>query len=715
MRTSSIVASFLLGTAFVALATDAAAQTLPSVDTRTWRPSGDPNAGLNFEPVTTPGPWAWNIAGWLSYAQDPVTLRRAGTTDVASRPVINSLVADFTANVGIGQRAAFGLSLPTALYQNGTGGLPSTIATTGEVASSAIGDIGLHGKGTIISNVRKGLSAGFGLAALGTLTLPTGDRNSYIGDGSTTASIRILAEYTLVVASVHASLGYKLRTAHNTWPDASIGGSTFGDEIPWAVGLSLRPGILSHSIDEDNRQTWEIGAHGWVPAGPVAPFGTGASSLSPVLVGASDRFAIGHYRDVYAVVGVEVGLSSAVGVPAIRGVAALGWSPREHDKDHDGIADDADLCPDDAEDHDGIDDADGCPEDDADGDGILDRQDACPKVAGVWWNDPKKNGCPAPDTDGDGVPDPLDACVDVKGSPSDDPKKNGCPTETADMDDDGISDDMDRCPKDPEDIDGFEDEDGCPDLDNDADSIPDLKDACPNTKGDPHPDYHRHGCPNPDRDGDSYLNDEDKCPDEAEVFNGIKDDDGCPDEGGTLLVSVDTKDPKLPIKLASAIKLAGTPDVPTVDPASVFTLRALVLELNRHREWTLFIGARPGAGKADEAQRAAVNRAAAISSVVDKLALRDEASEAVGWDAVKQQPGNQGGIGLMFVVAPPTPGTTPTPLPAAPPTTTTTPPATPTPPTTPNPATPGKKGGGKGGGHGGGKGGGHKKPGQPKP
>ena len=716
MRTPSSVVSLLLGllgSALVTFAADAAAQTLPSIDARTWRPSGDPNAGLNFEPVTTPGPWQWNLTGWLHYTQDPITLRRAGTTDVASRPVINLLGADFVANVGLGQRAAFGLSLPTALYQHGTGGLPSTIATTGEVPSSALGDIGLHGKATIISNVRKGLTAGFGLAALGALTLPTGDRASYLTDGSTTASLRLLAEYTLVVASVHASLGYKLRTAHNTWPDPTVGGIAFGDEIPWSIGASLRPGILSEKIDEDNRQTWELGAHGWLPAGPTAPFASGAAALSPVLLGVSDRIAIGHYRDMYAVVGVEVGLSSAVGVPAFRAVAGFGWAPRAHDRDDDGIPDDADLCPDDAEDLDGIDDHDGCPEDDADQDGILDRQDACPHVAGVWWNDPKRNGCPAPDTDGDGIFDPLDACPHVKGVASDDPKKNGCPVEATDQDDDGISDDKDRCPTNAEDIDGFEDEDGCPELDNDTDGVPDLKDACPNTKGQAHPDYRRNGCPNPDRDGDSYLNEEDKCPDEAEVYNGIKDDDGCPDEGGKPLVTIDTQNPKLPIKLASPIKLTGKADAPEVDPASVFTLRAFVLELNRHVDWTLFIGARPGAGKPDEAQRAAVNRAAAISSLVDKLALRDEASEAVGWDAVKQQPGSENGIAFMIVVAPATPGSNPTPLAPAP--GTTSPPATPTPPSGATPVTPAGPKRHGGGGNGGGGGGGRKPAGKKKP
>ena len=36
-----------------------------------------------------------------------------------------------------------------------------------------------------------------------------------------------------------------------------------------------------------------------------------------------------------------------------------------------------------------------------------------------------------------------------------------------DRDGDGIKDDVDKCPDDPEDFDDFEDEDGCPDPDND--------------------------------------------------------------------------------------------------------------------------------------------------------------------------------------------------------------------------------------------------------
>ena len=53
-----------------------------------------------------------------------------------------------------------------------------------------------------------------------------------------------------------------------------------------------------------------------------------------------------------------------------------------------------------------------------------------------------------------------------------------------DTDGDGYLDDEDECPLDPEDFDGFEDEDGCPDPDNDKDGIPDVEDRCPNVPED---------------------------------------------------------------------------------------------------------------------------------------------------------------------------------------------------------------------------------------
>ena len=125
------------------------------------------------------------------------------------------------------------------------------------------------------------------------------------------------------------------------------------------------------------------------------------------------------------------------------------------DRDGDGIKDNVDKCPDDPEDKDGFQDADGCPDPDNDNDGIPDKDDKCP-------NDPE---------DKDGFQD-ADGCPDL------------------DNDGDGLNDSIDKCPNEPEDKDGFQDEDGCPDPDNDNDGIADKDDKCPNEPGVP-PD----GCP----------------------------------------------------------------------------------------------------------------------------------------------------------------------------------------------------------------------------
>jgi outer membrane protein OmpA-like peptidoglycan-associated protein len=103
---------------------------------------------------------------------------------------------------------------------------------------------------------------------------------------------------------------------------------------------------------------------------------------------------------------------------------------------------------------------------------------------------------------------------------------------TGDRDGDGIKDDVDKCPDDPEDYDGFEDEDGCPDPDNDQDGIPDELDSCPNEPETYNGYKDEDGCPDSvvrDRDGDGIPDDVDKCPDEPEDFDGFEDEDGCPD------------------------------------------------------------------------------------------------------------------------------------------------------------------------------------------
>ncbi|HLT35509.1 MAG TPA: OmpA family protein [Enhygromyxa sp.] len=98
------------------------------------------------------------------------------------------------------------------------------------------------------------------------------------------------------------------------------------------------------------------------------------------------------------------------------------------DRDGDGIVDESDACPDQAETVNGYQDTDGCPESDQDGDGFYDDQDSCPAEAETVNGYQDEDGCPESDRDGD-----------------------------------GFYDDQDSCPDEPETDNGYQDEDGCPD------------------------------------------------------------------------------------------------------------------------------------------------------------------------------------------------------------------------------------------------------------
>ncbi len=104
---------------------------------------------------------------------------------------------------------------------------------------------------------------------------------------------------------------------------------------------------------------------------------------------------------------------------------------------------------------------------------------------------------------------------------------------THDADGDGMVDSRERpdCVHLPEDLDGFEDDDGCADPDNDGDLVPDTDDRCPNEAADLDRDEDEDGCTDPvrDADADGVPDDEDACPRRAEDADGFEDEDGCPD------------------------------------------------------------------------------------------------------------------------------------------------------------------------------------------
>lgn len=131
------------------------------------------------------------------------------------------------------------------------------------------------------------------------------------------------------------------------------------------------------------------------------------------------------------------------------------------------------------------------------------------------------------DPDGDGIKGEKDRCPNDAEDSDRFEDDDGCPD--LDNDKDGILDSKDKCPDVKEDVDEFEDEDGCPEPDNDLDSIPDTQDKCPIAAEDLDGFQDEDGCPDPDNDGDGILDTKDKCPGKLEDQDGFQDEDGCPD------------------------------------------------------------------------------------------------------------------------------------------------------------------------------------------
>ncbi len=143
---------------------------------------------------------------------------------------------------------------------------------------------------------------------------------------------------------------------------------------------------------------------------------------------------------------------------------------------------------------------------DADGDGVSDKLDGCPSEAEDKDGFQDQDGCPDRDNDGDGIADPADACVDAAEDKDGFEDADGCPD--ADNDKDGVADSVDGCPGNSEDKDNFEDADGCPDPDNDKDRIADAADACPDQAETPNGYRDADGCP-------------DEVPAEVARFSGV--------------------------------------------------------------------------------------------------------------------------------------------------------------------------------------------------
>ncbi len=275
---------------------------------------------------------------------------------------------------------------------------------------------------------------------------PAGTTNNFGGDDKTSGMIMVSGETQVKFLVLSANTGLHFRPRHSINDPVNDNGLGIGNEWRWAVGafIPLKDGkyrlggtifgqtgiesddIIGSTAFTKRNTPIEFNLEGRMRFGGADHWWVGAGAGSSILrgYGAPDLRIVGMLG-VYVPI-----LESEAKSPERKAEVRERWRQQHSaDRDHDGIPDDIDACPDDPEDHKGNDPNDGCPmPPDRDGDGIPDQYDKCPDQPEDKDGIDDGDGCPEDDADTDGIADAQDACPKVPGKPSSDPKKNGCPT-----------------------------------------------------------------------------------------------------------------------------------------------------------------------------------------------------------------------------------------------------------------------------------------------
>ena len=405
-----------------------------------YKPAETTEDGFHVSRANDQGHMNFGAQFHFDYAVDPLTVERPSLLGTELFDIVdNHAVGHFVFSLGLFDSLVLFAGLPVTFLMDGDRSFAGSSADGG-----GVGDFYLGARYRLLGD-RESM---FALAAQGSISLPTArwfdDAQAYKGENSLTAHPEVVAELRPGFLIISANLGFLFRD------HVAVLDRTMNHDLTYGFGATIP--IL--------KGDYRLNAHAeWFGAFSTGDIGDEIESHSELLAGAKFYTKNGLMAGLAA----GLGLVDGIGDPDHRVVATVGWTAPvtvveegeikigPKDKDGDGILDDSDNCPDEAEDKDGFEDEDGCPDTDNDGDGIADANDAAP-------NDPEdkdgfedEDGKPDVDNDQDGLLDASDDCPDEKG-----PAENrGCPD--ADRDGDGVVDRVDNCPDEP----GTEENHGC--------------------------------------------------------------------------------------------------------------------------------------------------------------------------------------------------------------------------------------------------------------
>lgn len=330
------------------------------VDAERFKPAATHDGWVNAEGSAVRHPDdAWEFGAWLNYAHDPLII--ADDDGLVEPLVAGRASLDLLGSVSFSRRFALGLGLPV-------------FAQHGDAASGAgVGDLRLVPKLELVDDVEDGL----GMALAAELRAPTHGGDFSGGARSFAVFPKVILDHRFRGGvRIGANAGVILRE------DQSFLNVTQGDELAYAVAVAYRFGGPSGRT--------ELGAE---LNGGVNLQRAGDEEVALEALGFL-RHALSPDWQLSG--GLGAGVLEGYGVPTWRVFIGASFTPTSHDRDSDGVVDSEDQCVEFAEDRDGVQDADGCPEEDPDGDhdGVADDDDECPTEKETINGRDDTDGCP---------------------------------------------------------------------------------------------------------------------------------------------------------------------------------------------------------------------------------------------------------------------------------------------------------------------------------
>jgi hypothetical protein len=319
----------------------------------TFSPAPDQSGFTGFAATRTPGHLGVDGNLWLGYALHPVEGKDVGEPGMLLRQRMDGTAI---AQLGVLSRAAFALRVPFVLYQRGDDWDQRSLRAAGFGVPALDARVRVFGAGTRPDgSVRDG--AAFALRAV--YHQPVASARPYLTQDPLRLEVAGMFDVEVFGMLAGAAFGYRFR------PGAEQSGVEHelrldgGLRVPLRVLARAFPGKLHESV------LIEIGV------GTLgAPFFV--AQRTPAEGRLAYRWVISDY---FVSAGVGAAFNQALGNPDLRALAGFGVSPRKHDQDADGSADD-----------------------DNDGDMIVDEDDRCPLQAAEWGQDEDEDGCTDPES-----------------------------------------------------------------------------------------------------------------------------------------------------------------------------------------------------------------------------------------------------------------------------------------------------------------------------